>query len=301
EKVSDGVGIKAHDGRYVYVNPALSERLGRSPEEVIGRTDADFRVAANAADELEGLPVPVDDWSLVRAGEGGPSVVVLPQESKLADAAATGQAGLPAGVPGRLTVDQAVELLVRAVELRDPFLKGHGERVAALAGAVASRLGLNAAERMTLELAGRLSQVGKIFIPDAILTKPGRHSEDEARIMRSHVERTLDLLDGIDLGLPVGFVVGQMHERLDGSGYPQGLSGDQIGLPGRILGVVDVFCARNAPRSYRDQISAGQALFHLAGQPEKFDARVVTALVGVFAESRGGGQTLLPPDQAEAA
>jgi HD-GYP domain-containing protein (c-di-GMP phosphodiesterase class II) len=157
-----------------------------------------------------------------------------------------------------------VDALVRAIELRDPFLVGHTRRLQRYAVLVGLALGLDDRELATLDLAACLSQVGKIFIPYAILTKPGRLDEAEMRMMRRHVDHALEVVGPIDFDLPISQAIGQMYERLDGSGYPNGLCGEQIQPLARILGVVDVFCALTEARAYRRQLSAGKALLHLA-------------------------------------
>lgn len=294
--VSDGVGLKDRSGRYLYANAALGLRFGRAADEIVGRSDEELR----CGDDRAGARLAVADGTSrelpAAAGEEtGMALVVAPRRTVASLAAVahpSADPGLEVALPDHVTIDQAVGLLVRAVELRDPFLKGHGDRMADLAGAVARRLELGDRDRRTIELAARLSQVGKIFIPDAILTKPGRHTADESAVMRTHIIRALDVLERIDFGLPVTEALGQIHERLDGSGHPNALQGSEIGMPGRVLAAVDVFCARTAPRSYRDQVSPGQALFHLAGHPERYDQRVVTALVAAVAE--GHGQLALP-------
>jgi HD-GYP domain-containing protein (c-di-GMP phosphodiesterase class II) len=144
-------------------------------------------------------------------------------------------------------------------------------------------LGLDERELATLDLAACLSQVGKIFVPQAILVKAGQLDDAERRIMRRHVEHAVEVIGPIDFDLPIGDVIGQMHEHLDGSGYPKGLRGEQIRPLARILGVVDVFCALTETRAYRDQLSAGKALMYLAENPHLYDARVVAALAEAVA------------------
>ena len=146
-----------------------------------------------------------------------------------------------------------------------------------------SKIGLGDRELATLDLAACLSQVGKIFVPQAILTKAGQLDEPELRIMRRHVEHALEVIGPIDFDLPIGEAIGQMYEHLDGSGYPKGLRGEQIGPLARILGVVDVFCALTETRAYRDQLSAGKALMHLDEHAHVYDAKVVAALAEVIA------------------
>jgi HD domain/PAS fold len=304
ENLSDGVGVKDAEGRYVLVSPGLGRALGSPAAAIVGRTDAEIRTGtspAAAAEHDAALAPPVLP---VAAGSG---LVTIPVERAGQTASmalvVTRAAPSPAGHPdvprinlkaagsrqARQLIDGAVAAMVRAVELRDPFLLGHTERVTELALAIGRELGLSEDDLETLGLAARLCQIGKIFMADSILSKPGRHTAEETLIMGQHVRHALEVLEPVGLEAAVTNALAHMHERLDGSGYPHGLKGDQIGLPGRILGVADVFCARTAPRVYRDQITTGQALYHLAGNPQRYDAGVVSALVGVVA--KGGGRT----------
>jgi HD-GYP domain-containing protein (c-di-GMP phosphodiesterase class II) len=182
-----------------------------------------------------------------------------------------------------------VDTLIRAIELRDPFLVGHTRRLQRYAVAVGGALGRDDRELATLDLAACLSQVGKIFVPDEILTKAGRLSEAEMPLMRRHVEHALRVLGPIDFDLPIREAIGQMYERLDGSGYPNGLRGEQIDPLARILGVVDTYCALTEARAYRGQLSVGDALSHLAENPARYDVNVVAALSRVVAADGGIG------------
>jgi len=189
-----------------------------------------------------------------------------------------------------------VDALIRAIELRDPFLVGHTRRLQGYAVAVGGALGRDDRDLATLNLAACLSQVGKIFVPDDILTKRGRLSEAEAQKMRQHVEHALRVVGPIDFDLPVREAIGQMYERLDGSGYPNGVAGDQIKPLARILGVVDAYCALTEARAYRGQLSGGNALLHLAENPQWYDVNVVAALAQVVAAdgATGDGSTAAP-------
>ena len=184
------------------------------------------------------------------------------------------------------SLSQTVNAFIRAVERRDPFLLGHTKRVRTHALAVGLQLKLSQDDLATLALAASLSQIGKIFIPEDLLTKPDRHDTAEEDIMREHILHAIEILEPIDFELPVAETLAQMHERLDGSGYPYGLSGERIGTMARILGVADVFCARTAPRSYREQVSAGKALFHLASNVQRYDLKVVSALADIVGKSQ---------------
>ncbi len=119
-----------------------------------------------------------------------------------------------------------VAALSATTELRDPYTAGHQRRVAELAGAIAAGLGWDAARIEMVETAGLLHDVGKIIVPAEILARPGRLSEMEMELVRGHAAASAALIAGIEFGGPVAAIVNQHHERLDGSGYPQGLTGE---------------------------------------------------------------------------
>jgi HD-GYP domain-containing protein (c-di-GMP phosphodiesterase class II) len=196
-----------------------------------------------------------------------------------------------------------VNALVRAIELRDPFLVGHTRRLQRYATRVGACLGLAERDLATLDLAACLSQVGKIFVPEQILTKREPLEEAEIRELRRHVDHALEVIRPMNFELPVGETLAQMYERLDGSGYPAGLCAGQIGLLARILGVVDAFCALTEARGHRHEISVGKALLHLAAHPQLYDVRVVAALAEVVAADDAGapsGQAAAGPSVAAA-
>jgi PAS domain S-box-containing protein len=304
--------LKTPAGRYAYVNPAFAEALARSAEEILGRSDA----------ELFGPEAATRQGQSDRQALAGGAVVAQPDEitlggrtrylstSKVRICDETGAvAGLVAVARDETElVEQrrkherliraTVDALIRAIELRDPFLVGHTRRLQAHAVAVGAALGRDERELATLDLAACLSQVGKIFVPKEILTKGGRLSEAEAAEMRRHVEHALRVVGPIDFDLPVREAIGQMYERLDGSGYPHGLRGDQINPLARILGVVDTYCALTEARAYRDRLSTSGALLHLAENPAWYDVNVVAALQQVVPDlPAGDGPT---PAQASA-
>jgi HD-GYP domain-containing protein (c-di-GMP phosphodiesterase class II) len=193
-----------------------------------------------------------------------------------------------------------VDALIRAIELRDPFLVGHTRRLQRYATQVGARLDLAERDLATLDLAACLSQVGKIFVPQPILTKREPLEEAEIRELRRHVDHALEVIRPIDFELPVSEALAQMYERLDGSGYPAGLCAGQIRPLARILGVVDAFCALTEARGHRHEISAGKALLYLAGHPHLYDVKVVAALAEVVAADDAGDAGAPPagPDAA---
>ncbi len=290
--MTDYIGLKSLDGTYRYVNPAFARALGRDLEKIIGLDDSaifgegtaqrlrlsDQRALASGAAvtvneevylgkklhyfQISKVPYQGDDGNTSGIVSVTRDVTELVEKQQMKEKA----------------VQQMVTALVRAVELRDPYLAGHSRRVAGFAAAVAQRLDASAEEAATVEIAANLSQIGKLAIPRTILNKPDRLTEAEIEEMQRHLDHAAVILREIDFGLPVLETVYQMHERLDGKGYPAGLSGDQIGPTARILGACDVFCARVEPRAYRSGISAGAALDILEQNPDRYDPTVVAAL-----------------------
>lgn len=171
------------------------------------------------------------------------------------------------------------------VELRDPYTAGHEGRVADLAVAIAAELGLSHDLQTGLRVMGELHDVGKIAVPAEILAKPGRLTPVEFEIVKNHAQQGYDILKLVDFPWPVAEGVYQHHERLDGSGYPLGLKGDQIGIEGRILSVADTVEAMASHRPYRAGLGLDVALQEIEkGAGTTFDAAVVKACIKVFRE-----------------
>ncbi len=306
--VGDWLTVSTPDGELIYANPAFESAVGRPCPAISGKKWTDLVREPSAVrpmeDDLMSL-IDADMFDVVEIG-GNQRIVSSSISEMLAEDGSTGgtirvvrdHTELLSERRRRLlSVAQTVNAFVHAIELRDPFLLGHTDRVRTRAIAVGRKLGLSSNELASLALAASLSQIGKIFIPDSILAKPERHDAEEGEIMRDHILHAVDILRPIDFDLPIIDILGQMHERLDGSGYPHGLVGRQICRSARILGVVDVFCARTAPRSYRDQMSAGKALYHLASNEQRYDLKVIAALAAVVDD----GQGIVAPDTIEQA
>ena len=176
-----------------------------------------------------------------------------------------------------------VAALGATVAMRDPYTAAHERRVAELATRIATRLGwsLEAVER--LRIAALVHDIGKINIPAEILSKPSRLTETEFALIKSHPAAACEILAPIDFGGPVADIVLQHHERLDGSGYPQGLSGDQI-LPGAcLLAVADVVEAMVTHRPYRPALPLEQALSEIeSGAGSRYAAAVCETAVRLF-------------------
>ncbi len=183
--------------------------------------------------------------------------------------------------------------LIAAVEARDPYTKGHSEKVARMAARIGEQLGLQPERLRALHQAGLIHDIGKIGIPDSILSKPGRLTPEEMAVVKEHPVRSEEMIGRIPSLRPTLRAIRWHHERLDGSGYPDGLVGDDIPFDARILAVADVFDAMTSGRSYRTAWPDHVALSHLTQEAgQLYDSRCVQAILeivrGRTEESRAG-------------
>ncbi len=180
-----------------------------------------------------------------------------------------------------------VTTLSDVVDLHDPFATHHATRMAEVARAVARELGLPDEEQATLGLAATLANIGKIMLPADLLTKTEPLTTSDRDLLRRHVEYSLELLKGLDFDGPVLDVIAQKQELLDGTGYPRGLTAEQMTLSGRILSVANAFVALVSVRAYRQGVSIEAALDELLrGAGTHYDRRVIAALFHVAANRR---------------
>jgi PAS domain S-box-containing protein len=178
-----------------------------------------------------------------------------------------------------------INVITSTVETRDPYTAGHQARVADLARTIATKMGLEKSAVEGIRIAGVVHDLGKISIPSEILTKPRRLSELEFSLIKEHSRIGYDLLKPVEFPWPVADMVHQHHERMDGSGYPEGLTGDEILVESRILCVADVVEAMASHRPYRPALGVEAALEEIKGRRGSwFDEQVVDACVAAFTE-----------------
>lgn len=186
--------------------------------------------------------------------------------------------------------------LVTALESRDPYTAGHGARVGNLAVAIGRRLGWDESTVMGLRIAGMLHDIGKIAIPAEILTKIGKLTPAEHMLIREHPTTGFNILKDVPFIWPVAEMTHQHHEKLDGSGYPQGLKSDQILPESKVLVVADIVEALGSDRPYRKAISVDELLAILRDQSGiQLDADAVKACVELLEEF--GLEPLLASDR----
>jgi len=173
--------------------------------------------------------------------------------------------------------------LANALEAKDPYTRGHSERVGAWGGRLATALGLPAAEVDTVVQAGLLHDIGKIGVPETVLRKRGPLDHDEWTLMRNHPIVGAQIVAPFEFFAGGALVVRHHHERWDGSGYPDGLSGRAIPLGARIVAVADVYDALTSDRPYRPALARDTSLAYLAGEAGRtLDADVVAAFLGLL-------------------
>lgn len=187
----------------------------------------------------------------------------------------------------RRVVQQTIDALVRAIEEADPFLGGHSRIMGGIASLMAKQLRLPERDTATIEAAANLSQIGKMFVPREILLKPGALTPDEKSQMERHVEYARNVLKDIEFDLPVVDAIYQMNERMDGKGYPRGLSGDDISMHAKVLAVANAFAAMARPRSYRAALPVEEAVAILEKQVHSYDPEIVAALRQVISTPAG--------------
>jgi HD-GYP domain-containing protein (c-di-GMP phosphodiesterase class II) len=181
--------------------------------------------------------------------------------------------------------DATVQALAAAGESRDPYTQGHQRRVRDLARAIAVELGVEGDRLRGLCFAAEVHDVGKIRVPIEILSKPGRLTDPEWQLVKQHAEAGYEILKGIAFPWPVADIVRQHHEKMDGSGYPLGLHGDDVLLEARVLCVADVVEAMASNRPYRPALGVEAALDEVARhRGALFDEDAVDACLRIFAD-----------------
>jgi putative nucleotidyltransferase with HDIG domain/PAS domain S-box-containing protein len=179
--------------------------------------------------------------------------------------------------------EQTVEAIASMAELRDPYTAGHQRKVSRLACALAAEMGLPDETVAAIRVAGFLHDIGKIVVPAEILNKPGKLSQYEMSLIRTHSQAGCDILQKIDFPWPIAQIVLQHHERLDGSGYPAGLTAADILLEAKILAVADVVEAMASFRPYRPALGLDLALAEITkNEGVLYDPAVVAACVRLF-------------------
>jgi len=306
QNMSEGIAIEGADGILTFVNPAAAEMLGYAPEELLGQhwtviVPPDQQSIVQAANERRRRGQ-ADRYEVELVRKDGTRLPVLVSGSpRFEDGRFVGTLAVFTDITERKraeeelrqslerlqrTLEGTIHALASAVEMRDPYTAGHQRRVAQLACAIAKEMGLPEERISGVLLAGLIHDIGKINMPAEILSKPGRLNELEYGLVKTHSQAGYEILNGtIEFPWPVAQIVLQHHERMDGSGYPQGLKGEEILLEARVLAVADVVEAMVSYRPYRSARGVDQALREISqNRGILYDPEVVDACLKLFTE-----------------
>lgn len=303
DTVPNNIFVKDKSGKYLMVNDSLAELYNTTPKEMIGKTDRELIARSKIKEEdLENLIK--DDLNVIY----GKKKVLIPEESlslndgkkiwfqttKIPlDSPDDPEAML--GVSVDITalknsflrlqelMEETVNGLVSAVEKRDPYTAGHQRRVSLLASAIAIKMQLEKSQADGLRIAAIVHDIGKIYVPSEILSKPGKLTKAEFDLIKTHPQAGFEILSTINFPWPVAKIVLQHQERINGSGYPQGLKSNNILLEARIISVADVVEAIASHRPYRPSLGIEFALKEINSKKGiLFDKQVVKACLDLF-------------------
>lgn len=283
------------------VGPDAARRLGKRSQEASLSNKAIVTVDRIALDEtddskfrvIQTQHIPLEDYS---AGpDKPPARGMLIVEEDITDVVMERE-------KRERVLQGVVGVLVSVVDRRDPFAAEHSNRVARLSHMLAAELGLSKVESEAVEMAGELLNLGKLLVPQQILTKQGPLDEAELRVVRDSILASGDLVSKIEFEGPVVETLHQSLERVDGSGFPQGRVGDDIIITARILAVANSFVALISPRAHRAGLPLDAAIEALLAQEGKaYDRGVVAALIN-YIDNKGGRtewEMIAPPAVAE--
>ena len=300
DAMSDSVALLDEDGKVLRCNTATVRLVGRDFEQIIGRPCHEVfpksetwcvgcpQLEARRSLKTETMLIQQDGrWQQVtfqpRTDAQGEFAGVIHIVSDVTALKQTEQELQSTVQHLQSIVEQVIVAIGGIVEARDPYTAGHEQRVSRLAMAIARRMGLDEGVVAGVRVAGLVHDVGKTTVPTEILTKPGLLSAVEFELIKAHSQASHDVLQGIEFRWPVAQAALQHHERLDGSGYPQGLDAGQIILEARILAVADVVEAMSSHRPYREALGVDAALEEIKKKRGTlFDPNAVDACVALF-------------------
>lgn len=319
ERAADAMWTVDMDMRPTYISPAITPLLGYSVQEAMARpmqeifTAASFKLATKLLKEelgresrgqkdlarsrtlelelihKDGSLVPVEvKYTFLRDAQARPVEILaiardISERKKAQEEARENTERLVTAM------EHAIQAMTMVVEMRDPHTAGHQQRATQLACAIAKEIGLSKERVGGLRLAGLIHDIGKVRVPAEILMNPDGLSEPEFMMIKAHPRLGYEILRTIDFPWPVAKIVLQHHERMDGSGYPSGLSGEDIVMEARILAVADVVDAMASHRPYRPALGIDDALEEISqNRGVLYDSRVVDACLMLFRDKKFG-------------
>jgi len=313
QSVGDGVVATDKEGNITFMNPFAEDLTGWTQAEALNKPLRDaFHIVGEEGEEplripteeiLKGEKFNLQDEVAFRS-KIGKKTYVHQNASAIRD-----EAGNATGIVLAFTditrsklaeeelkkswekqksaMEGTVQAMAYTIETRDPYTAGHQRRVTTLACAICEAMGLSENQMEGIRLAGGLHDIGKIYVPAEILAKPGKITDAEYNIIKTHPQVGYDILKPIEFPWPIAEFVLQHHERMDGSGYPAGLKAHEIHIEAKVLAVADVIEAMATHRPYRPALSIEAALDEITSNRGKlYDKQVVDACLQVFKEKK---------------
>ena len=284
---ADGILILDENAVVRFMNPAAESFFGTKAEHFVGQT-FEHLISPEKATELD---ITIGDGKSMVAEMRVMETDWKGQKAYLASLRdITARKGMQQQLQFGLdhikkVMDETIRAMALAVEMRDPYTSGHQHRVAELAQAIAEEIDLPAEDVEGVYMAASIHDIGKISLPAEILSKPVRLTQIERQMIQAHSKVGYEILKGIDFSWPIAQILLQHHERMDGSGYPNGLGGKEILIGARIVGVSDVVETMASHRPYRPSIGLDKALEEVFDNRGRlYDKQVVSACLKLFNE-----------------
>jgi PAS domain S-box-containing protein/putative nucleotidyltransferase with HDIG domain len=311
ENTVEGIFQSTREGRFISINPAVARMHGyQSPEEMMASvTNIEEQLYVDPNERRRYVSLLEDSGAIFNfetrsRKKDGTIILIKLNARKVMRKDSGGESIFYEGTAEDITVRKnaeealtqslkklrrnligTIQAMALMVELRDPYTAGHEKRVSKLARAIAHELGLPSDVVDNIRMAASIHDIGKISVPAEILSKPGRLSDLEMSLIQMHSQTGYDILKDVDLPYPMAKIVLQHHERLNGSGYPQGIKIDEILLESRIVSVADIVEAMASHRPYRPALGIDAALEEIGkNKGILFDAVVVDACIRLFRE-----------------
>lgn len=305
ENINDVFFLADDQGIITYISSPIESFWGYSPSEIVGRPFHEFIypedihiVEKKFNNKISGYRAPVEFRLVKKTGEiiwVRSSGRFIMQENKI-----IGMRGLLINITESKKSEEKlkeslerlqkatsgiIQVMALTIETRDPYTAGHQRRVAALAKAIAIEMNLPAQKVEGINMAGSIHDIGKLSVPADILSKPSKLSDIEKQLIQIHPEAGYNILKDIDFPWPIAQIILQHHERMNGSGYPKGLKGEDILIETRILSVADIVEAIASHRPYRPAMGIDKALEEIKENKSiLYDPAVVNACLKVFKE-----------------
>jgi PAS domain S-box-containing protein len=315
DSVPDWINVKDFGHKYLLVNKSFAEAQNINPQNMIGRADSEFfseelclgnadkgiigyhtydkqafeghilHNPSNIVNWADGTQHTYDTYRIPLTDQSGQVYGALIYSRDISQQVKAEQEREAAYESLQRSLHNVIDTMAKVVEMRDPYTAGHQQRVSDLAGAIAREMNLDDSRVEHLIMAAKIHDIGKMFIPSEILSKPGKLTDIEFSLIKTHAKGSFDIIRDIEFARPVALMTLQHHERLDGSGYPNGLKGDAMMTESKILAVADVIEAMASYRPYRPALGIEIALEEISRNRGKlYDPDVVDACLKLFTE-----------------